>query len=40
MLVFRAIGEGVKHSWAPLTNQPKEKLPKRDTEVGEGGMYI
>ena len=40
ILVFRAIGEEVKHSWAPLANQPKEKLPKRNTEVGEGGMYI
>lgn len=39
-LVFRAIGEEVKQSWAPLANQSKEKLPKRNTEIGEGGMYI
>ena len=39
-LVFHDIGEELKHSWAPLANQTKEKLPKRNTEIGEGGMYI
>ena len=39
-LVFRAIGEEVKQSWAPPADQTKEKLPKRNTEIGEGGMYI
>jgi len=39
-LVFRTIGEEIKHSWTPPSNQTKQKLPKRNTEIGEGGMYI
>ncbi|KIM43635.1 hypothetical protein M413DRAFT_443557 [Hebeloma cylindrosporum] len=39
-LLFQSIGEETKQTWVPLANQTKDKLPKRNTEIGEGGMYI
>ncbi|KAJ3489285.1 hypothetical protein NLJ89_g11543 [Agrocybe chaxingu] len=39
-LLFKAVGENVDHAWKPLERKKKEKPSKRNTEVGEGGMYI
>ncbi|CAA7270769.1 unnamed protein product [Cyclocybe aegerita] len=39
-LLFKAVGENTDHAWKPLERTKREKTSKRNTEVGEGGMYI